>query len=546
MDRIRVASLQYLIRPITSFEQFADQVRGLVHTAADYGCRLLVFPEYFSIQLVTLGDVRAPVAEHVRAVAEREPEVIALFQELTREHGIYVVAGTTPSRVAPDSDRVKNQSHFFAPDGSYQTQEKLHMTRFEREHWKVDSGAQLRVFETEFGKVAINICYDVEFPELARAAAQAGAQILVVPSFTDDRQSFLRVRYCAQARAIENQMFVIHSGTVGSLPMVPAVSLNYGQASILTPSDFPFARDGVLAEGLPNQETMVIGELNLSVLRASRRRGTVVPLKDSKHSAAFASTVTPIPLMPSQPSARTSSVSQQRRIQVRNTRPGDFRGIQQMARLIYPDIAPWSENQLKTHLERFPQGQFVAIERGSGLVVGMCSGLIIDWDRYESGMDWSSFTDGGSYANHDPVEGATLFAADVMVRPGMQGHGIGKRLYAAGRFGLARQIGLRRILAGSRLRGYSAFANKMSAEEYVVEVVNGRLNDPTLSFQLAQGFHVIDVVGNYFQGDEPSRGFAAVIEWLNPDVAEAGDYDQGDPRYRPESASGARDTTSEA
>jgi predicted amidohydrolase len=131
----------------------------------------------------------------------------------------------------------------------------------------------------------VAICYDVEFAEVARAAARLDAQMVVVPSCTDDRQGYLRVRYCAQARAIENQIYVIVSSTVGSLPMVPAVSLNYGQAAILTPSDFAFARDGILAEGIPNQETMVIAELNLLTIRESRSSGTVLPLRDSSRSA---------------------------------------------------------------------------------------------------------------------------------------------------------------------------------------------------------------------------------------------------------------------
>ncbi len=155
------------------------------------------------------------------------------------------------------------------------------MTRFETEDWDVTADTKLRIFETEFGRLAIAICYDVEFPEIARAAARQGAHILVVPSCTDDRQGFWRVRYCAHARAIENQLYVIHAGTVGSLPMVPAVSLNYGQASILTPSDFAFSRDGILAEGNPNQEMMVIGELNLEIICQGRSTGTVLPLHDS-------------------------------------------------------------------------------------------------------------------------------------------------------------------------------------------------------------------------------------------------------------------------
>jgi predicted amidohydrolase len=125
----------------------------------------------------------------------------------------------------------------------------------------------------------------VEFPEVARAAARKGAYILIVPSCTDDRNGFLRVRYCAHARAIENQMYVIHSSTVGSLPMVPAVSLNYGQAAILTPSDLTFSRDGILAEGNYNQEMMVIGELNLKMISDARSLGTVLPLQDSGQTA---------------------------------------------------------------------------------------------------------------------------------------------------------------------------------------------------------------------------------------------------------------------
>jgi predicted amidohydrolase len=169
----------------------------------------------------------------------------------------------------------------FSPNGKVGVQGKIHMTRFENEEWFVSPHSQLKVFETDFGLMGVNICYDVEFPELARALALHGVSILVVPSCTDDRQGFLRVRYCAQARAIENQLYVIHSGTVGSLPMVPAISLNYGQASILTPSDYSFSRDGILAEGIPNQETMVTGDLDLKKLLEAREQGTVLPLRDS-------------------------------------------------------------------------------------------------------------------------------------------------------------------------------------------------------------------------------------------------------------------------
>jgi len=287
-DRIRVATLQYHIRKVETFEEFAAQVTGLVETAADYKCKLVLFPEYFTLQLLTLGDVRAPIEEQIRRLAGYVDRYTALFSYLAREWKLYICAGTIP---VVDGDHVFNDCHFFAPDGSHRVQPKLHMTRFESEEWIVKPRNRLKVFDTALGKIAIAVCYDVQFPEIARAAARRGAKILLVPSCTDDRQGMLRVRYCAQARAIENQMFVITAHTVGSLPMVPAVSLNYGQAAILTPSDFPFARDGILAEGIPNQETMVIGELEMNAIQRARTSGTVLPLHDSERTAALVSEV---------------------------------------------------------------------------------------------------------------------------------------------------------------------------------------------------------------------------------------------------------------
>jgi predicted amidohydrolase len=284
INRLRVASLQYFIRPVTSEGQFRDQVSALVETAADYGCQLVLFPEYFTVQLLTLGNVRAAIKGQIRDLARHRETFIELMRELAMTHHLYLLAGTIPV-VDSVTGELHNEAHFFNPDGQMHTQGKLHMTRFEAEDWLVQPRDRLKVFSTPFGKVAITICYDVEFPEIARAAAWAGAQILLVPSCTDDRQGFLRVRYCAHARAIENQMYVIVSHTVGSLPMVPAVSLNYGQASILTPSDFPFSRDGILAEGHPNQEMMVIGDLNLETIQQTRTTGTVLPLNDSRNTA---------------------------------------------------------------------------------------------------------------------------------------------------------------------------------------------------------------------------------------------------------------------
>ena len=281
--RVRVAAIQYFFRPIKTFDEFRGQVEALVETAADYDCRVIVFPEYFTAQLLTLGDVRRPIDIQIRSLAEQVPRFVDMMSTLAREHRLYIAAGTIP--VAGETDDViYNDCYFFSPNGEYSVQGKLHMTRFEDEEWRVSARNKLKAFDTELGRVAIAICYDVEFPEIVREVALLGAKILLVPSCTDDRQGFIRVRYCAQARAIENQLYVVHSCTVGSIPMVPAVHMNYGQASIITPSDFAFARDGILTEGTPNSEAMLVGELNLETIEESRDFGSVLPLSDSRRT----------------------------------------------------------------------------------------------------------------------------------------------------------------------------------------------------------------------------------------------------------------------
>jgi predicted amidohydrolase len=279
LSKVRVATLQYWVRQVHHWDAFEDQVTSLVECAADYRCQLVVFPEYFTIQLLTLGNVKRPMPEQVRDLAAQRPHYQDMFIRLARKYGVYIVGGSIPS--FGEDGRVYNDCFLFNPKGEFASQGKLHMTRFEKEEWLVSGRDSFRVFDTALGRMAVTICYDVEFPEVARGAARAGARILVVPSCTDDRQGFLRVRYCAQARAIENQMYVIHSGTVGTLPAVPAVSLNYGQAAILTPSDFPFARDGIRAEGMANQEQVVVGDLDMDILEDSMNAGPVLPLHDS-------------------------------------------------------------------------------------------------------------------------------------------------------------------------------------------------------------------------------------------------------------------------
>lgn len=213
---------------------------------------------------------------------------------------------------------------------------------------------------------------------------------------------------------------------------------------------------------------------------------------------------------------------ERRKMLVRPVESRDFPGIIELCERTYPNSAPWSEAQLRRHLEIFPEGQLVAVDRDQR-VTGYAASLIVYWDDYHMEATWRDFTDRGMFTNHDPVMGRTLYGAEVMVHPEIRGSGVGGKLYDARR-DLAVRLGLLRIRAGARLRGFHKHAGRMTAEEYVRRVARGSLRDPTLSFQLNRGFHVLAVVEGYLRHDPESLGWAAVIEWLNPTLASPEDW----------------------
>jgi predicted amidohydrolase/GNAT superfamily N-acetyltransferase len=275
-SRVRIAAMQYLLRPIAKFEEFATQVEFFVRSAREYRCQFVLFPEYFSMQLLSFLRDPSP-ARAVRRLAQLVPEYEALFTRLAKENGLYIIGGTHP---IIQSGELFNASHLFTPNGQIFRQKKVHLTPTEKGSYQMSRGHGFYCYHTDYADIGILVCYDVEFPEAARALAEAGIQILFVPSCTDERQGYCRVRYCAQARASENQIYVAMAGTVGNLPDVPCMSTHYGQAGIFTPSDYFFARDGIAAEGNVNQEQMVISDVDLDLLDEQRVNGTVIPLKD--------------------------------------------------------------------------------------------------------------------------------------------------------------------------------------------------------------------------------------------------------------------------
>ena len=278
--KVRVACVQYQMRKIADFDEFAAQVRYFVETAGeDYGADYVLFPEFFSVQLLSAMEPYSS-RDGIRKLAELTPKFRELMSTLAREQGLHLIAGSHP--VLQEDGSLQNEAMLFRPDGSFVSQPKLHITPSETTWWGITGGNQLLVIQTPKAKVGILICYDVEFPEAARYLAEQGVEILFVPYCTDNRQGYLRVTKCAAARAIENQIYVVTTGVVGNLPDVPAMDIHYGRAAVYTPSDFEFARDGIQAEADPNVETMLVTDLDINDLYRSREAGSVTPLMDRR------------------------------------------------------------------------------------------------------------------------------------------------------------------------------------------------------------------------------------------------------------------------
>jgi len=274
----RLSLVQYEMRRITSFDDFARQCEFYVDVAGDYEADFVLFPELFTTQLLSLVDEKRPGLA-ARALAEFTPRYLELMSDLAMQYNVNVVGG---SQFVLEGERVQNVAFLLRRDGSIERQAKIHVTPNERKWWGVEPGDELAVFDTDRGKIAILICYDVEFPELARVAAARGASILFVPFNTDDRLGYERVRSCARARAIENQLYVAIAGCAGNLPFVENADIHYSQCGVFTPSDVGFARDGIGAESTPNIETVLTHEVDLAIIRRNRHSGTVRPFTDRR------------------------------------------------------------------------------------------------------------------------------------------------------------------------------------------------------------------------------------------------------------------------
>ncbi len=280
-ETVRVGTVQYMLRRVHSFDEFIKFVEYFVDVVADYKGDFVVFPELFTLQLLSIEDQALSPAESIEALTKYTPRFTESIRDMALRYNINIIGGSHPTRMP--SGHVENVSYVFLRDGSVYEQPKIHPTPNEVYWWNIEGGEVLNAIETDCGPIGVLICYDSEFPELARHLVDQGVAIIFVPFCTDERQSYLRVRYCSQARAVENQVYVVMSGNVGNLPNVSNMDIQYAQSCILTPCDFPFARDGIAADTTPNVETVAIADLRLETLHMARNAGTVQNLKDRRH-----------------------------------------------------------------------------------------------------------------------------------------------------------------------------------------------------------------------------------------------------------------------
>jgi predicted amidohydrolase len=275
---IRVAAVQYEMRPIRTLEEFETQCEFFIDTASEYRADFLLFPELITNQLLALVPAERPPMT-ARQLDRFTPRYVEFFGKMAMAYNVNILAGT---HLTVEDEHLYNVAYLFHRDGRVDRQYKIHITPSEAKWWGVRGGDRIETFETDCGRIGIAICYDVEFPEVVRCMKAQGAEVVFVPYNTDIRSSHLRVKVCSQARAVENHLYLVTAGATGNLPQVEGADIHYAQSAIYTPSDIPFARDGIAAEATPNIETMLVHELDLVVLRKMESAGTVRPWQDRR------------------------------------------------------------------------------------------------------------------------------------------------------------------------------------------------------------------------------------------------------------------------
>lgn len=276
---VRLGLVQWQMRTYNNIDDVFEQVEFFVDAVSDYKADFVLFPEYFNAPLMAkfnhLGESQA-----IRQLAQYTNEMRKRFISLAISYNINIITGSMPQLRGDD---LYNVGFLCRRDGTFETYEKIHVTPDEAKSWGLSGGRTIKTFDTDCAKIGILICYDVEYPELPRIMADQGMQILFVPFLTDTQNGYSRVRICAQARAIENECYVVIAGSVGNLPRVHNMDIQYAQSGVFTPCDFAFPTDGKCAEATPNTEMILVSDVDLDLLNELHTYGCVRNLKDRRN-----------------------------------------------------------------------------------------------------------------------------------------------------------------------------------------------------------------------------------------------------------------------
>lgn len=275
---VRVGALQWQMRTMPKLDDLFDQMEYFVDVMANYNADFALFPEYFNAPLMAQFAEMSD-ADAIRALSGFTAQIRERFIKLAIDYNINIISGSMPEY---RYHSLYNVSFLCRRDGTWDEQYKLHVTPDEIQYWGLKGGNKLNVFQTDVGKIAILICYDIEFPELSRLLAEQGVNIIFVPYWTDTKNAYLRVRRCAQARAIENECFVVISGSVGNIPKISNMDIQYSQSAVFSPSDFSFPHDATVAEATPNTEMTLMVDLDLELIKELRHQGSVRNLRDRR------------------------------------------------------------------------------------------------------------------------------------------------------------------------------------------------------------------------------------------------------------------------
>lgn len=277
---VRLGLIQWQMRLYDSLEDLMNQAEFFVDAVSGYNADFILFPEFFATPLMAEYN-HLPEEVAIRHLSEFTPAIRDKFAELAVSYNINIITGSLPFK-DPENDHLYNISYLCRRDGTQESYRKIHITPSESLSWGMVGGNDISVFDTDCGKIGIQICYDVEFPELTRIQAEQGLSILFVPFLTDTQNGYNRVRRCAQARAVENECYVAIAGCVGNLPKVNNMDIQYAQSAVFSPSDFQFPTTAIIAEATPNTEMTLICDVDLDLLKEIHHKGSVRNLKDRR------------------------------------------------------------------------------------------------------------------------------------------------------------------------------------------------------------------------------------------------------------------------